>query len=290
MDSDKNGVLPIIRFIKNKPLISFFIISYLGSWVISIPFILSEWGIIHGDMRIFFVCKAFAGPFLAAFLINYYINGKKGIKELRKQIRNIQAKPIYYVIALFILPFSIAAISICYNDIGNSFIGVSWIIIPKYIITFIAVFFGGGPLAEEPGWRGFALPRMQERFGPILASLVLGVLWAAWHLPDFLTSAQGGGPGVPLNDVCINLLTFVLMVVCLSLFFSWLANKTTGSLFIVLLAHASINTYQVVIAPLFTGLTDKILNRIVLLVFGIIGILLVIITKGKLGYKKTVAI
>jgi uncharacterized protein len=59
----------------------------------------------------------------------------------------------------------------------------------------VAVFLLGGPLGEEPGWRGFVLPRLQPRFGPLGGTLLLGFLWGCWHLPEFLTPIEHGGPG-----------------------------------------------------------------------------------------------
>jgi uncharacterized protein len=56
----------------------------------------------------------------------------------------------------------------------------------SYIALFVLVFILGGPLLEEPGWRGFVLPRLERLHGPLVGTLILGVLWALWHLPEFL--------------------------------------------------------------------------------------------------------
>ena len=56
----------------------------------------------------------------------------------------------------------------------------------SYIALFVLVFILGGLLLEEPGWRGFVLPRLERLHGPLVGTLILGVLWALWHLPEFL--------------------------------------------------------------------------------------------------------
>ena len=154
-------------------------------------------------------------------------------------------------------------------------------------MNFAIIFFLGGPLGEEPGWRGFALPRLQTRYGPLWGTLLLGFLWACWHLPHFLTSVQGGGPGTGFAAFLTNFPIFVLMVMAIAIVMSWVFNHTRGSLFIAILLHASINTFGI-LAPLLPVPALSIEtsgNLAVLIGFGVPALLIVILTRGRLGYQ-----
>jgi uncharacterized protein len=90
----------------------------------------------------------------------------------------------WYVFALLGVPLIMLVGTMVYSmDLPNlaAFGGPSYL--PSYLVSFALVTVLGGPLLEEGGWRGFALPSMERLHGPLLASLILGVLWALWHLP-----------------------------------------------------------------------------------------------------------
>ena len=90
-----------------------------------------------------------------------------------------------------------------------------------------------GQAGEELGWRGYALPRLAERFGMGLASVLLGVIWAVWHLPQFFIPGSGSdGQSFPL---------YLVHVTALSVAIGWLYWKSAASLFMVMVMHASIN-------------------------------------------------
>ena len=191
----------------HHPLVSFFILAYAISWIISIPFILSEWHILPGNLQAVFAVKSF-GPFLAALIMTSILEGKEGILRLRKQIKQTKVGWLWYIVVLVGIPILIMLGILVQPGKTAGFLGIKPLLPITYLFTFVAVFFGGGPLGEEPGWRGFALPRLQSRFKPFWASLILGILWTCWHLPDFLTSAQGGGPGVGFDTLLKNFLFF----------------------------------------------------------------------------------
>ncbi len=108
--------------------------------------------------------------------------------------------------------------------------------------ALLVIFLVGGPLAEEPGWRGFALPRLEERFGPLVGTLLLGTLWGLWHLPLFLFTPGYNGAGTGLVGISLPFLAFVIGEVALAVIFTWVFNNTHGSLLLTMLLHASANT------------------------------------------------
>jgi uncharacterized protein len=270
--------------IRKHPLVSFFILAYAISWVLSIPFILSEWGVLHGDYRIAFTIKSF-GPFAAALIVTGVTEGKEGVNRLRGRIRQWKAGWVWYVFALLVIPALFLAGLLIQPGAVAGFKGITPAIVIGYPVYLVLVAFGGGPLGEEPGWRGFALPRLQGAHGPLKGTLILTVFWTCWHLPDFLTSAQGGGPGVPVTTLLVNFVLFLLLVTSIAILFTWLYNHTGGSILLAVLAHAGVNTPQVALVPLFPAVTVTMLNTGALIGFGSAAVLVLLITKGNLGQK-----
>ncbi len=106
-------------------------------------------------------------------------------------------------------------------------------LIPILVQSFIWAMLFGGPLNEEIGWRGFALPRLQLRFSPLVASLIIGTLWGLWHVPlHFMDTYGGGAFGAIIR----------LQEIPVAVIFTWLYNRSKGSLLVMLLLHASIKT------------------------------------------------
>ena len=264
------------------PLFFYFLIAYASSWILTIPFVLAEWGILNGDLRIAFMVKSF-GPFLAAYIMTGVTEGKEGLRRLRRRIVQVRAGWQWYALILLGVPaVFLLGIAVLPGALA-SFQGTSPGFVVVYLVNFIIILIAGGPLGEEPGWRGYALPRMQPRYGPLWGTLLLGVLWVFWHLPDFLTSAQRGGPGMTVAGFLTNLSIFSVMVVSMAIIFSWVFNHTGGSVFMALLLHASINTFSVVL-PLFSApiVTDTDLPILI----GVLvpALLILILTRGRLGF------
>ena len=95
------------------------------------------------------------------------------------------------------------------------------------------------PLGEELGWRGFLLPEFQNLFSPVKSSLIIGVIWASWHIPLFFAPI---GTAVSGGEVTFgSVLFFYFFVVCLSFIYTWVVNNSHGSVLMSLLIHLFIN-------------------------------------------------
>jgi len=167
----------------------------------------------------------------------------------------------------------------------EGFRGFSTGLLVGYPFYLFATFLGVG-LGEEPGWRGFALPRMQKQYGSLWGTLLLGVLWSCWHLPDFLTVSKGGGEGTGLVTFLTNFPIFTVAVVSLAIIMTWLYNHTQESLFIAILAHASVDAPEVAgWTALFPTVSMIGLHFALLISFTIPALLIIILTRGQLGYQ-----
>lgn len=140
-------------------------------------------------------------------------------------------------------------------------------------------------LGEEVGWRGFAFPRLQAHYGPIRGSLILGALQGLWHLPILFTPL--------LSPFTLEkLATFVLTAIGGVFLFNWVFNNARGSVLIAILMHASSNAASRLLEEIipqeaslpaqFESLSTEWINVII---FGLVALLLLIFTRGKLGYQ-----
>ena len=276
-------------------LFFYFLIAYAGSWIISTPYTLSVWGILPGDYTILFILKPFAGPTLAAIIMTIVTEGKIGLTRLKQSLRQRSASWRWYLFILLGIPTLLLLGIIIQPGVITSFQGLTPTLLVTYPAYFFIVYFGVA-MPEEIGWRGFALPRMQPRYGPLWGTLFLGVLWAFWHLFFFLTPDHGGGPGTSLSIVVTNFSIFFLMVVEFAIITTWVFNHTGGSIFISNLVHASIDTPQLVWVPLFlgssiAGTTNSVvgetsLDLALLIGFGVPALLILIMTHGRLGLQE----
>jgi membrane protease YdiL (CAAX protease family) len=271
-------------WMRQHPLFFFFLMSYAFTWIVLIPYILSAWGILNGGFDFLYIIKPFVGPTLAAIIMTYITEGKEGLLRLRKRLGQRRASWQWYLFILVAIPALIfLGITIQPGTLA-SFQGLTPRLLVTYPLYFVIVFFGVA-LPEEIGWRGFALPRMQPRYGPLWGTLLLGVLWSFWHLPFFLTPAHGGGPGTSFATFLTSFSYFFLLVMAIAIIFTWVFNHTGGSIFISNLVHAAIDTPQLVWIPLFLALDETRLNLASLIAFGVPALLIVILTRGRLGYQ-----
>jgi uncharacterized protein len=274
----------IRALLARHPLVSFFVLAYAGTWLFELPYVLSEYGAGLLPTRSPVLLwtspvSVFMGPFLAAFVMTGTTEGREGVRRLLRRFVLWRVGLRWYLFALLGIPVIAVLSVVVIPGVLESFQGLGALAPLSVLGVFVYVLFLGGALGEEPGWRGFALPRLQSLHGPLLGSLILGPLWALWHLPLFLT---------PWNELtAFNVVVFVLATTCLAIMYTWVFNNTKGSVLMAILIHASFNASVTgILAPLFPApiLEDYGLLPI-LGGFGVFAVVLVALTRGRLGYQ-----
>ena len=239
------------------PLIWYFALAYAISWPM--------WLLSHlagGTLGIVFIVIGGFGPMLAAAIIISRTGGS--LSEWLHSMLRWRVSVAYYAYALGLPVLLAVMLNLTLAALGKQ-PDVSLVVerIPAYLQTLLltAVIFGG---QEEPGWRGFALPRLQQRHAPLVATLILGLGWGIWHVPLY-------GPA-----------GFVVPLV-LAFYYTWLYNKTKSVLLCILL-HASFTPAQDhLLLTADSPLVDAVLLATYLVGAGV----LIALTRGRLGYGAT---
>jgi uncharacterized protein len=219
------------------------------------------------------------GPALAAFIMTGITEGRAGIRRLLRRCVLWRVGLRWYLFAFIGIPVIMVLGTIVLPGVLASFQGLAPLYPLPLLGLFVYIFFLGGPLGEESGWRGFALPRLQLLHGPLVGSLILGVLWGLWHLPLFWT---------PWNTLSIlNIAMYVLSTISLSIIYTWVFNNTKGSLLIAILIHWSFDAFATgILAPNFTAPIVSDYGPLPILVgYGVVALLVVALTRGCLGYQ-----
>lgn len=173
------------------------------------------------------------GPLVAAALVTWAVSDD--LQAWAAQIIDWRVAPRWYLVAVG-LPILITVggvgtgLVLAGASLDLSILGQRLLIFP--VVLLVTLIVGGGQ--EEPGWRGFALPRLQASYSALTASLIIGSVWAVWHLPLFIMDTPRNQSG--------NFLLYALLVIGLSIVMTWCYNGTGGSVLLVMILHAGVNT------------------------------------------------
>lgn len=249
-----------MNVMKRYPLASFFVLAFLITWTFQLTAIAlapSQGMTLSNETNFLYwvdlltlrlsaaqtlILALFglgAGPLFAAVLVTWATEGKAGLRELWAQCTRWKIGLHWYVIA-FILPLLLSlaslGIGLLASDGQLSYSpkvpGVYFLPFFLYILVFTGI-------AEEPGWRGFALPRLQRRYSAEKASWILGVLWGVWHFPFifYFTYSMGIIPMV------VSFVALTFGIVGWTLVLTWLYNNT-HSVWLIILLHGWGNIVQ----------------------------------------------
>lgn len=226
----------ISNWFRNHPVPAFFLLTFAIAWSLWLPL-----GLFAPEHYLWSLPGAWA-PTISALILVGLLEGRNGLRKFLRKVIHWRVGIQWYLVVLF----GIAAIAYLAIGAGMLFgIPVPEISLPGGlprealpaalpIIFFINIFLGG-PLAEDIGWRGYILPKMRGQMNALNASLIIGVVWAVWHLPFFIFPGWGSIVGdTPF-------LWFALLTTGWSVLFAWV-YVNTESILMPVLFHAAINT------------------------------------------------
>ena len=250
----------LARWVRGHPVVAFVALAYAVSWLTWLPALLGFGGIA-------LIILGGLGPLVAALLVTRYTGSS--VLAWARQIIRWRVPVGYYLYALGLPPLLYGLVDVVLAMLGYD-IDLSLLSerAPAYLATLVFVAVLGGGL-EEPGWRGFALPRLQRRYTPVVATLILGLAWGVWHVPLY-------GP-----------LGFVVPLV-LAFFYTWLYNRT-GSVLLCILLHASFTPAQDHLVLLPTAVVEAeplgTIDFVILGTYVAAALVLVGLTRGRLGHR-----
>jgi len=215
-------------------LVAFFVLAFAWSWICWLlsSMFRPQWSILG---MVLFIAGGF-GPSIAAIAVVRCTNGQDGLRYWLKPL--LQWRMDWRWLALsFFLPLAVMGLATAVH------IALGGTISPSpasghvllAVVNFGLVLLFGGPLGEEFGWRGYALPVLQKHFGWRVASLGLGLVWGTWHLPLFYMT-DTAQRYIPVG-------LFMVSTVALSVLFAWLFNRTGGSVLPALVLHTAVNAW-----------------------------------------------
>lgn len=211
----------------------FFLLAYTLSWLLWLP------GLLQIAALPDVAPLAVFGPSVAAFWLTFRQAGRAGLGRLLR--RAFQGFSLRWLLVILLLPAVIVSLAGWLSAFWGGqpaaglwqlpdFLPHPLLLAPYFLFTLLFQ----GPFGEEFGWRGFALDRLRRRWSPLAASLILGLFWGFWHLPLFLLPTGPHAEHIPFWP-------FTLSTVPLSILFTWLSQRTGGSLLAAILFHQLIN-------------------------------------------------
>jgi membrane protease YdiL (CAAX protease family) len=274
------------------PMASFLALFYGLGWACFVPSLLGNqgFGILPADIPLDpFRLLSIAFFALVPFVVTRIVEGPGSARRLFGQVRHVRVGPQWYLIALFGPPAALLVAAILLKGIAPiEALAGSFTSIPTTFVLGVVVLALFGNLWEETSWSAYVTTRLQTRFGPLRASLIVAPLFGLYHLPlFFIIGGLSDSPShLPIAQLPLYV-GFLLIVFSgpMRILLTWVYNSTGRSLPVVALFHASINATggAAILSTFFAGV-DGVVLYAALAVFALVVILA---TRGRLGLVGT---
>ncbi len=267
-------------FLKRHSLVIGVILMFLLTW----PIDLANAGFLPFKVPYPLSLLIGYGIVAAALIMTALTLGKTGVKALLKRFLIWRVGWKWYLVALFMLPAVTIAAVLLDTAITHTTLDFSTVLVRNIfgasanLLIFIIpyVIFEILTNGEEIGWRGYVLPRLQAKHSALVSSLILGVIWALWHLPRFLAPDSGR-----------SILLFLVKTLAYGVMYTWLYNNTKGSLLLVSLFHAAGNTAGMFMPTVTTLAGDNTGSFIIQMVLEFLIAVFIIIRTGPAALSRT---
>jgi membrane protease YdiL (CAAX protease family) len=278
-------------FIKRHPVLTYYALVFVISWG-GILILIGGPGNIPGTKeqaeKLFIpaLLVMFSGPFVSGILMNFFVDGKEGLRKLLSQLLQWRVKARWYAVAILTGPLLVAAVLftlsifdkaflpgiVTTNDkIGSLIFGIGWGLV-------------GGGLLEETGWTGFAVPKLRRRYSILSTGLVVGILWGIWHfMIAFWASNYLGGVDSWIMFVAGFLAFYLLALPAYRVLLVWVFDCTGGNLPVIMLMHAFLSASTLIFQPSAAGVIAFIWNFVLGIVLWIVVAIVAVKNRGQLS-------
>jgi membrane protease YdiL (CAAX protease family) len=248
--------------IRRRPLEAFFVLAFTVSWA---PLLVR---VVAPDGPLMLGC----GPFIAAMIVVAVTGGRTAVRPLLQSMTRWRLPARWWAVTV-VVPIVVTGVAAALNvvagaerpdanDLGR------WTGIGPTVLLILLVPIVGGAW-EEPGWRGYALPALLKDRSPIAASMLLGSIWAVWHLPLFVAGEQHW------SDIG--------SIIAVTIVMTWLFGMTAGSVLVAMVFHAVNNAVSgEFVSPMFTGADSLRQSWLLAAVWTTAALLVVVVTRGRL--------
>jgi uncharacterized protein len=285
---------PLRRMVARHPVAAFLLLAFLFSWTIMLPLLLSEsgFGVLPFALpwQLFGSLMSIFGLALSAFLVTAATDGEAGVRGLLHRILRWRVGVHWYLIALFgLLVVTLLGAIPFLSTVPLEALAQNWsllftVFLPGVLVPFVFV-----NLWEETAWTGFLQHTLQERRGPVLASVIVAPFFALIHMPGFFVAGFISDEKTPLNQfpaVLAQVAILAVFATFIRVIIMWLYNGSGRSVLIVGLFHSAFNmTNGQKITPELLHLPEGLASVIPSVAVMVFAVLLVVFTRGRLSYE-----
>jgi membrane protease YdiL (CAAX protease family) len=225
----------LTQLLRRHSVIAFFLLTLGLTWPFMIADALRSHGFLPADTQVYNLLLMAYGPTWAALIVTKATTGKVGIRALLRRLFIWRVGLRWYAAAIFVPALTFFLPIKLYGFFGGSPPPLPTLSLELILNLVLLLVVSGLINGEEIGWRGYALPRLQERHSALTASLILGMIVFVFHLPLFVT--QGS------IQASMPMLGFLVEMLAGSVIMTWISNNTRGSLLLAYLWHAATNTW-----------------------------------------------